>query len=113
MQDVGKPTLRKDWNCPWIRRDGKGIKKVLRPEEKQKAPIKTSYNHFYRYYENYQNLFNPKQPAKAKEFPKHPHRNLEKKSPKDFPEETIGILVSALGNLIRMKLTKETPKGPL
>jgi len=47
FHDVGKPTLRKDWNCPWIRRDGKGIKKVLRPEEKQKAPIKTSYNHFY------------------------------------------------------------------
>merc|ERR1712038_1428412 len=47
FHDVDKPTLRKDWNCPWIRRDGKGIKKVLRPEEKQKAPIKTSYNHFY------------------------------------------------------------------
>lgn len=47
FHDVSKPTLRKDWNCPWIRRDGKGIKKVLRPEEKQKAPIKTSYNHFY------------------------------------------------------------------
>merc|ERR1712223_1873761 len=47
LNDVSKPTLRKDWNCPWIRRDGKGIKKVLRPEEKQKAPIKTSYNHFY------------------------------------------------------------------
>lgn len=47
LQDVSKPTLRKDWNCPWIRRDGKGIKKVLRPEEKNTAPIRTSHCHFY------------------------------------------------------------------
>jgi len=47
FHDVTKPTLRKDWNCPWIRRDGKGIKTVLRPEEKQKAPIRTSFPHFY------------------------------------------------------------------
>ena len=44
---MSKPTLRKDWNCPWIRRDGKGIKKVLHVSEPVPAPIKTSQNHFY------------------------------------------------------------------
>ena len=39
--------MRKDWNCPWIRRDGKGIKQVLRPTDPVPAPIKTSQNHFY------------------------------------------------------------------
>ena len=47
FQDVSKPTLRKDWNCPWIRRDGRGIKQVLRPTDPVPAPIKTSQNHFY------------------------------------------------------------------
>lgn len=47
LNDVSKPTLRKDWNCPWIRRDGKGIKKVLHVSEPVPAPIKTSQNHFY------------------------------------------------------------------
>ena len=44
---MAKPTLRKDWNCPWIRRDGKGIKRVLRTADPVPAPIKTSVNKFY------------------------------------------------------------------
>merc|ERR1719500_1611157 len=47
LHDVSKPTNRKDWNCPWNRRDGKGNKTILRPEEKQKAPVRTSHHHFY------------------------------------------------------------------
>ena len=47
FKDVSKPTLRKDWNCPWIRRDGKGIKKVLHVSEPVPAPIKTSVKQFY------------------------------------------------------------------
>lgn len=48
--DILKPTLRKDWNCPWMKRDGKGLKKVVRNEtggDPVSAPIKTSQHHFY------------------------------------------------------------------
>ena len=51
FQDVLKPVLRKDWNCPWVKRDGKGLKKVIRNyygTEPVSAPIKTSRTHFYR-----------------------------------------------------------------
>ena len=47
-----KPVLRKDWNCPWVKRDGKGLKQVVRNyygEDPVPAPVKTSHNHFYRY----------------------------------------------------------------
>ena len=44
---MSKPTLRKDWNCPWIRRDGKGIKQVLHVSDPVPAPIKTSVKQFY------------------------------------------------------------------
>merc|ERR1711997_721504 len=37
LNDVSKPTLRKDWNCPWIRRDGKGIKKSSSTRRKTKS----------------------------------------------------------------------------
>ena len=47
FKDVSKPTLRKDWNCPWIRRDGKGIKQVLHVSDPVPAPIKTSVKQFY------------------------------------------------------------------
>jgi len=49
--DVSKPTLRRDWNCPWVKRDGKGLKKVVRNingTEPAPAPVKTSQHHFYR-----------------------------------------------------------------
>jgi hypothetical protein len=45
--DVSKPSLRKDWNCPWIRRDGKGIKQVLKAAPPVGTPIRTSHHHFY------------------------------------------------------------------
>ena len=55
QQDVAKPSLRKDWNCPWVKRDGKGLKRVVRGEyggDPTPAPIKTSHHHFYRYVSN-------------------------------------------------------------
>jgi len=48
--DVTKPTLRRDWNCPWVKRDGKGLKKVVRNifgTDPTPAPVKTSQHHFY------------------------------------------------------------------
>lgn len=48
--DVSKPTLRRDWNCPWVKRDGKGLKRVVRNahgEDPVSAPVKTSHHHFY------------------------------------------------------------------
>lgn len=49
--DVAKPSLRKDWNCPWVKRDGKGLKRVVRNiygEDPAPAPAATSHHHFYR-----------------------------------------------------------------
>jgi len=51
LKDVLKPVLRKDWNCPWVKRDGKGLKNVVRNyfgTDPVPAPIKTSHTHFYR-----------------------------------------------------------------
>ena len=51
IQDVAKPSLRKDWNCPWVKRDGKGLKRVVRNiygEDPAPAPAATSHHHFYR-----------------------------------------------------------------
>ncbi|CAB4055476.1 unnamed protein product [Lepeophtheirus salmonis] len=48
--DVRKPHSRKDWNTPWIRKDGKGLKKIFRNVhgiDPVAAPVKTSHNHFY------------------------------------------------------------------
>jgi len=48
--DVTKPTLRRDWHCPWVKRDGKGLKKVVRNifgTDPTPAPVKTSQHHFY------------------------------------------------------------------
>jgi len=48
--DVSKPTLRRDWNCPWVKRDGKGLKNVVRNiygTDPTPAPVKTSQHHFY------------------------------------------------------------------
>jgi hypothetical protein len=47
FHDVDKPTLRKDWNCPWIRRDGKGIKSVVRALDPVSGPVRATSNHFY------------------------------------------------------------------
>ena len=50
LKDVSKPTLRRDWNCPWVKRDGKGLKRVVRNvfgTDPVPAPVKTSHHHFY------------------------------------------------------------------
>jgi hypothetical protein len=47
FHDVDKPTLNKDWNCPWIRRDGKGIKSVVRALDPVSGPTRAASNHFY------------------------------------------------------------------
>lgn len=46
-QDLSKTYNRKDWNCPWVRKDGKGIKQAIRCVEEAVAPAKTSHQHFY------------------------------------------------------------------
>ena len=51
LQDSLKPTLRRDWNCPWVKRDGRGLKKVMRAlgvEAPVVHPVATSKQHFYR-----------------------------------------------------------------
>ena len=50
-QDALKPTLRRDWNCPWVKRDGRGLKKVMKSfgvEAPAVHPVATSKQHFYR-----------------------------------------------------------------
>ena len=51
LQDALKPTLRRDWNCPWVKRDGRGLKKVMKAfgvEAPAVHPVATSKQHFYR-----------------------------------------------------------------
>merc|ERR1712110_804197 len=48
--DVAKPSLHRDWNTPWVKRDGKGLKRVVRNiygEDPAPAPAATSHHHFY------------------------------------------------------------------
>lgn len=85
-----KPTLRKDWNCPWIRRDGKGIKKVLRPDEKVAAPIKTSHQHFY----------------------SHPGSILAPDAPPMAPEELEALIQERMGLLQAEEEAKKEAKAP-
>eukprot|EP00095_Tigriopus_kingsejongensis_P011846 maker-scaffold493_size155937-snap-gene-0.19 protein:Tk11846 transcript:maker-scaffold493_size155937-snap-gene-0.19-mRNA-1 annotation:"pdz and lim domain protein zasp" len=50
FKDILKPTLRKDWNCPWVKRDGRGLKHLVRGQyaaEPVVAPVATSHWHFY------------------------------------------------------------------
>ena len=39
-QDLSKTYNRKDWNCPWVRKDGKGIKQAIRWVRKDGKGIK-------------------------------------------------------------------------
>ena len=51
LQDSLKPTLRRDWNCPWVKRDGRGLKKMIRAlgvEAPVTHAVATSKQHFYR-----------------------------------------------------------------
>merc|ERR1719427_1513255 len=42
-----KPHMRKDWNCPWVRKDGSGLKQAVRYIDEPSAPAKTSQHHYY------------------------------------------------------------------
>ena len=39
--------MRKDWNCPWVRKDGSGLKQAVRYIDEPSAPAKTSQHHYY------------------------------------------------------------------
>ena len=42
-QDLSKTYNRKDWNCPWVRKDGKGIKQAIRwVERMERVPNRSS-----------------------------------------------------------------------
>jgi len=48
LQDVGgKATQKKDWNCPWVKPDGRGLKQFIRYIDEPTAPAKTSQHHYY------------------------------------------------------------------
>jgi len=42
-----KPHMRKDWNCPWVKKDGSGLKQAVRYVDQPTVNAKTSRNHFY------------------------------------------------------------------
>jgi len=42
-----KPHNRKDWNCPWVKKDGSGLKQAVRYVEQPLTSAKTSHQHFY------------------------------------------------------------------
>lgn len=47
LEDVArKANMRKDWNCPWVRKDG-GLKQSIRYIDEPNAPAKTSWQHYY------------------------------------------------------------------
>ncbi len=44
--------MRRDWRCPWVRKDGLGLKsnlvRAFAESEEQRVPVHTSQFHFYR-----------------------------------------------------------------
>jgi len=42
-----KPHQRKDWNCPWVKKDGSGLKQAIRYVDQPTSSAKTSRQHFY------------------------------------------------------------------
>jgi len=42
-----KPHMRKDWNCPWVKKDGSGLKQAVRYVDQPEVNAKTSRQHFY------------------------------------------------------------------
>merc|ERR1719495_2500665 len=42
-----KANMRKDWNCPWVKKDGSGLKQAIRYVEEPNAPARTSQHHYY------------------------------------------------------------------
>eukprot|EP00092_Neocalanus_flemingeri_P107763 GFUD01138324.1.p1 GENE.GFUD01138324.1~~GFUD01138324.1.p1 ORF type:complete len:835 (+),score=281.66 GFUD01138324.1:236-2740(+) len=48
LEDVAKKAnQRKDWNCPWVKKDGSGLKQAIRYIDEPSAPAKTSVKHYY------------------------------------------------------------------
>jgi len=45
--DVSKRNMKKDWNCPWVKKDGSGLKQAMRYIEEPNAPARTSVKHYY------------------------------------------------------------------
>jgi len=46
-KDMAKPHNRKDWNCPWVRKDGRGLKQAIRAIDGPTCPIRTSCKPYY------------------------------------------------------------------
>jgi len=48
LEDAGKKAnLQKDWNCPWVTKDGSRLKQAVRYIDEPTAPAKTSQQHYY------------------------------------------------------------------
>jgi len=48
LEDVAKKAnLQKDWNCPWVTKDGSRLKQAVRYIDEPLAPAKTSQQHYY------------------------------------------------------------------
>jgi len=47
LEDMAKPHNRKDWNCPWVRKDGRGLKQAIRAIDGPTCPIRTSCKPYY------------------------------------------------------------------
>merc|ERR1711915_844341 len=47
LEDVSKRNMKKDWNCPWVKKDGSGLKQAMRYIEEPNAPARTSVKHYY------------------------------------------------------------------
>jgi len=46
-KDMAKPHNRKDWNCPWVRKDGRGLKQAIRALDGPSCPVRTSVKPYY------------------------------------------------------------------
>jgi len=48
LEDVSKKVnLQKDWNCPWVSKDGSRLKQAVRYIDEPTAPARTSQQHYY------------------------------------------------------------------
>merc|ERR1719483_677053 len=48
VNDVAKKAnMKKDWNCPWVKKDGSGLKQAIRYIDEPNAPARTSVKHYY------------------------------------------------------------------
>lgn len=48
LEDVSKKAnMKKDWNTPWVKKDGSGLKQAMRYVDEPNAPARTSVKHYY------------------------------------------------------------------